>query len=252
MSLNSQKTLVCHKCGYDANSITTIRCELCKQPLEINSIFSHKPSQKTSEQFAWYRTVPVSLIALGTGLLLLAVGSYFFWRDRANGTDNFQRLENRENLTLRTDNPKSSEKLTEKTTANNSEVSHSQTQAKSVQTNSELGTLNFKGEIEFQANSAELTLKGQQTLDRLAARISEFNPQTIAVRVIGHTSRRGLADLNQRLSQQRAQAVINYFQQRGLKHKMVAEGKGFSQLISGISPYDPRNQRTEIRLVRLN
>jgi len=32
----------------------------------------------------------------------------------------------------------------------------------------------------------------------------------------------------------------------------VAEGKGFSQLLPGIPPDDPRNQRTEIRLVRVN
>jgi outer membrane protein OmpA-like peptidoglycan-associated protein len=72
------------------------------------------------------------------------------------------------------------------------------------------------------------------------------------VRVIGHTSKTGAATLNQTLSQQRAQVVVNYLKNRGLKHNFVAEGKGFNQPLSGIPPTDPRQQRTEIRLVRVN
>jgi outer membrane protein OmpA-like peptidoglycan-associated protein len=154
---------------------------------------------------------------------------------------------------IRADNPELADKLAGKTgIATDSLATNSGINPNQTQTASELGVLQIKEDIEFQSSSAELTLKGKQALNRLAKKISEFNPQTMAVRVIGHTSRRGLADLNQKLSQQRAQAVINELKQRGLQHKMVAEGKGFSQLISGISPYDPRNQRTEIRLVRSN
>jgi len=72
------------------------------------------------------------------------------------------------------------------------------------------------------------------------------------VRVIGHTSRSGAAALNQSLSQERAQVVVGYLRTRALKHNIIAEGKGFSQPLAGISPEDARNQRTEIRLVRVN
>lgn len=138
-------------------------------------------------------------------------------------------------------------KLTGKDAANatNSEVNPRQI-------STDIGNLAVKEAIDFQFGTAELTPKGKQTLNKLADKISQFNSQTVAVRVIGHTSRKGLIDANQKLSQQRAQAVVNYFKQHGLQHKMIAEGKGFSQLISGISPYDPRNQRTEIQLMRSN
>ena len=157
--------------------------------------------------------------------------------------NNTQKLIN----SLRNERPEVANKLTGKDTAIavNSKVN--------IHKNSSIydtENLKLKEEIEFKFGSAELTSKGKQTVNKLAEKISKFNSQTMAVKVIGHTSRRGLAELNQKLSQQRAQAVINYFKQRGLQHKMTAEGKGFSQLISGISPYDPRNQRTEIRLVR--
>ena len=72
------------------------------------------------------------------------------------------------------------------------------------------------------------------------------------MRVIGHTSQIGAADFNQKLSQQRAQIVGNYLRLRNIKHNMVMEGEGFNKLLPGVSPSDPRNQRTEIRLVRIN
>jgi outer membrane protein OmpA-like peptidoglycan-associated protein len=53
-------------------------------------------------------------------------------------------------------------------------------------------------------------------------------------------------DLNQQLSQQRAEIVASYLRLQGLKHSIKAEGKGFSQPLPGIPPSDHRNQRTEI------
>ena len=140
--------------------------------------------------------------------------------------------------------------LVDKLTGNVAVTTNSGENTKQTSTISNIGKLEVKEEIEFQFAAAELTPKGRQTLNKLAKEISGFNSQTVTVRVIGHTSRRGLADLNQKLSRQRAQAVVNYFKQRGLRHKMVAEGKGFSQPVPGISPYNPRNQRTEIQLLR--
>jgi OmpA-OmpF porin, OOP family len=88
-------------------------------------------------------------------------------------------------------------------------------------------------------------------LNQLAQEIKEFNVQTVGVRVIGHTSRTGAADVNQALSQQRAQVVVDYLRKAGITHNIVAEGKGFSQPLANIAPEDARNQRTEIRLVRI-
>lgn len=147
---------------------------------------------------------------------------------------------------VRNDNPELADRLMgEATTTANSRID-----LQRISTTSNLGNLQVPGEIEFQFGSTALTWQGQQTLNKVAKRIAEFNSQTVAVRVIGHTSRKGLADLNQKLSQQRAQEVVNYLKQRGLQHEMTAVGKGFNQLRTGISPYDNRNQRTEIQLLR--
>ncbi len=115
-----------------------------------------------------------------------------------------------------------------------------------------IGNLQLRGSVKFATDSAQLTKEGQQTLNKLAVEIAEFNEQTVAVRVIGHTSRKGDPNANQKLSQERAIEVMNYLRKRGLKHNIVALGKGFKQPLAGFSIYDPRNQRTEIRLVRVN
>ncbi len=117
---------------------------------------------------------------------------------------------------------------------------------------SDIGNLQVRGEVKFDSGSAGLTNEGQQTLVNLAQEIKEFNTQTVGIRVIGHTSKTGDPGFNQKLSQQRAQIVVNDLRNRGLQHNFVPEGKGFAEPIAGMSPEDPRQQRTEIRLVRIN
>ncbi len=121
-----------------------------------------------------------------------------------------------------------------------------------IQAAPSIGNLQVRGDVQFATGSAQLTPASRQTLQNLAKEISEFNPETIAIRVIGHTSRTGSASLNQRLSQQRAQVVADYLKNQGIQPRIIAEGKGFSQPLSGVAPEDSRNQRTEIRLVRVN
>ncbi len=124
--------------------------------------------------------------------------------------------------------------------------------AAQIQSAPDIGNLRVQGAVSFPAGSIQLTNQGKQSLNRLANEIREFNLQTVAVRVIGHTSRTGIAATNQVISQRRAQVVAAYLRSRGLKHNIVAEGKGSSQPLLGSRPDDDRNQRTEIRLVRVN
>ncbi len=121
-----------------------------------------------------------------------------------------------------------------------------------VQQAPDIGNLTVQGEVQFQTGSAQLTATGQQTLSQLAAEIGEFSPATVGIKVQGHTSRTGPADLNQQLSQQRAQVVVNYLKNQQLQHSFFAEGLGFSQPLPGVDPANAANQRTVIRLVRLN
>ncbi len=145
------------------------------------------------------------------------------------------------------EHPELADRLTRKgkTVAANLQVTNSQ-----IKTALDIGNLQVSEEVKFEFGSAQLTKEGQQTINQLAEEIREFNEQTVAVRVIGHTSKTGSADSNQKLSQKRAQVVVDALRARGLKHNFVAEGKGFYLPLSGIPREDPRQQRTEIRLVR--
>ena len=131
-------------------------------------------------------------------------------------------------------------------------ASQAQLTPEAIQSAQPIGDLEVRGQVKFGAGSAIITAKSQQTLAKLAAEINEFNTETVAVRVIGHTSRTGDATLNQRLSQQRAEAVVAYLKSQAVNHNISAEGKGFSEPLSELPANDPRNQRTEIRLVRIN
>ena len=127
-----------------------------------------------------------------------------------------------------------------------------QVTASEIQAAEDIGDLDVQGNVEFTTGSTQLTAIGQQTLEGLVKEIQEFNPQTVAVRVIGHTSQTGGAALNQSISQQRAQVVVDYLISQGIPHNIVAEGKGFSEPLPNISPTDVKNQRTQIRLVRVD
>ena len=147
------------------------------------------------------------------------------------------------------DNPKLAMLLKgAKLPASTSNVKDSEAQVKQ---GADIGNVAFKGEVKFAFGSAMLTAEGKRTLDTLAIDIAEFNPTTIAIKVQGHTSKTGSANLNQKLSQDRANVVVSYLKQKQLSHKFLAEGLGFSQPLPGAPPSSPLNQRTVIRLVRL-
>jgi outer membrane protein OmpA-like peptidoglycan-associated protein/ABC-type nitrate/sulfonate/bicarbonate transport system substrate-binding protein len=159
-----------------------------------------------------------------------------------NAADNTKNLIN----VVRTDNPELAKKLEGKQElAANANVNPNE-----IQNAPDIGNLQVE-EVKFETDASRMTNASKQTLNKLAEHIAEFNEQTVAVRVIGHTSGTGNPQLNQSLSQERAQVVADFLRQRGLKHKIVAEGKGSSQPIPSIPVEDRRNQRTEIRLVRL-
>ncbi|MEM0980413.1 MAG: OmpA family protein [Cyanobacteria bacterium P01_H01_bin.58] len=165
-----------------------------------------------------------------------------FLREAAQNTQTLIEL-------VRADNPELAERLSGEAQQT---LSIPQVSAADVQAAPDIGNLNVQGKVEFATGSAQLTELGQQTLAGLVTEVQEFNPETVAVRVIGHTSKTGSHDLNQQLSQQRAEVVVDYLRNQGVQHNIVAEGKGFYLPLAGIDPADARQQRTEIRLVRVN
>jgi OmpA-OmpF porin, OOP family len=114
-----------------------------------------------------------------------------------------------------------------------------------------VGNIAAQGVVDFTTGSATLTAEGQQTLDRLVKAIADFSPSTTALNIVGHTSRTGSAQLNQSLSQQRADVVAEYLKRHGVRLGVASQGKGFSEPLREISPTDARNQRTEIQLKRI-
>jgi len=108
-----------------------------------------------------------------------------------------------------------------------------------------------RGEVKFATGSAALFGNSQSTLTALAKEINEFNPSTIAINVVGHTSKTGSAATNQSLSQQRAKVVANYLRSQGVRPNLVAEGKGFTEQLSGVDPDSLEQQRAEIQLRRV-
>ena len=116
----------------------------------------------------------------------------------------------------------------------------------------DIGNIQVRGQVSFDLSSAQLTPEGQQTISQLATELQSFNADTVAVRVIGHTSRTGSPQANLSLSQARAAVVAEQLKQAGVKLQIISEGKGFSEPLPNTPPTDPNNQRTEIRLVRVN
>jgi outer membrane protein OmpA-like peptidoglycan-associated protein len=154
-------------------------------------------------------------------------------------------VENTEKLIelVRADNPALADQLSGQASDNKSAIA-------STQGETEIGNLQVQGTISFQTESASLTAQGRQTVLLLASKLDEFNPDTVAIQVVGHTSKTGSPDFNKALSSRRAQTVSSALSSAGVKLEIVALGKGDSQPLPGIKPYDPRQQRTEIRLIR--
>ncbi len=111
-----------------------------------------------------------------------------------------------------------------------------------------LTNLEVLGEVKFAKASFQLSPQEQQKLNDLAEAIQKFNPSSVVVKVQGHTSRTGNSESNQKLSQARAQEVVNYLKSKYPSHQFVVEGLGFSEPRPGTDPTSPVNQRTVISL----
>lgn len=150
---------------------------------------------------------------------------------------------------VRADNPELADKLSGKRRSVTVTAPLSTAQ---IQQAVDIGNFQVRGQVSFGTNSAQLTEEGKQTLNVLSDELKEFNEQTIAVRVMGHTSRTGDAQINQTLSQERANVVATHLKAKGVILNISPEGKGALEPLPTVDPASADNQRTEIRLVRVN
>lgn len=98
--------------------------------------------------------------------------------------------------------------------------------------------------ILFASGSAALDRRAEARLDEVAEVLAS-RPET-RIMLLGHTDRTGTWEVNQALSEQRAEAVRDALQERGIKkRRMTVRGLGHSEQL-GNNPNASRNRRVEI------
>lgn len=104
--------------------------------------------------------------------------------------------------------------------------------------------------VDFPNGSAELTPQAMATLDQLGKALSSSALASYRFRVEGHTDTVGSQTYNQSLSQQRADAVVNYIESKyGVPPvRLQAVGMGEKGLLVHTPPQtpEPRNRRVEV------
>lgn len=123
-----------------------------------------------------------------------------------------------------------------------------------VQVQRDGDTLNLviPGNISFNSGSAALTPSFYPVLDKVAETLSEY-PDT-QVQIVGHTDSTGSAELNQRLSQNRASTVALYLGGKGVQTtRMQSTGMGPSVPVASNDTAAGRaqNRRVEIKIIPL-
>lgn len=129
-----------------------------------------------------------------------------------------------------------------------SDTTAAPTAAKTVRNLSRGQTLTLQ-HVTFAQGSPEILPQSFPELDELAASL-KANP-SLRLEIIGHTDTVGDAAMNQRLSEQRARAVVLYLARRGVAETRM-ESKGFGgtrPLVSGTTESErSKNRRVEIRV----
>ncbi len=111
--------------------------------------------------------------------------------------------------------------------------------------------------IFYEYNSSRLTPDSEKTIDDYLLKLMKEKPG-LRIEIMSHTDSRGNDQYNKSLSQQRAQAVVNYLVKRGInRNRLVARGYGESRLVNkcanGVkcSEYEhQKNRRTEFRILQ--
>jgi OmpA-OmpF porin, OOP family len=102
----------------------------------------------------------------------------------------------------------------------------------------------------FDTGLATLRPESAETLD-YAVRTLNANPG-LDIEVGGHTDNRGPDALNLDLSERRAQAVLDYLRDRGVKNQMSAKGYGESEPIADNATAEGRQENRRVVLRVLN
>lgn len=102
--------------------------------------------------------------------------------------------------------------------------------------------------VNFELGSAKLTPSAESLLVQFAAVLNHRKLTGLRFDVVGHTDGRGSLAANQTLSEQRAQAVVDFLSNEvGIKPwRIVASGRGETDLLFPDDPNNGNNRRVEI------
>lgn len=100
----------------------------------------------------------------------------------------------------------------------------------------------------FQYNSAELTMNAKTLLDGVAENLIS-HPQKNDIEVQGHTSSEGSNAYNLRLSQRRAQSVVDYLKMKGVTNRLTARGYGETRPIADNRTEAGRAENRRVELI---
>lgn len=109
--------------------------------------------------------------------------------------------------------------------------------------------LNMPGNVTFESGSGDLSASFYPVLNSVGLVLNEY--EKTYVDVIGHTDSTGSLELNQALSERRAQSVASYLETRKvLPARIVTRGMGPSQPVASNDTNEGRslNRRVEIKL----
>lgn len=109
--------------------------------------------------------------------------------------------------------------------------------------------------IFYETASARITSASKKTIDETLLPI--LNSKPISIELMSHTDARGNDDYNMSLSQQRANAVVNYLVSKGIsRNRLSGKGFGETRLVNrcsnGVQCSDQehqKNRRTEFRVL---
>ncbi|MBK7130616.1 MAG: OmpA family protein [Crocinitomicaceae bacterium] len=102
----------------------------------------------------------------------------------------------------------------------------------------------------FDTGKSTIRPESYPELDRLVKLLNDV--PTLKIELSGHTDNTGSATLNQQLSQDRAQAVVDYLVSKGInKSRLVAKGYGSDRPVASNDTAEGRqeNRRTEFEIV---
>jgi outer membrane protein OmpA-like peptidoglycan-associated protein len=107
--------------------------------------------------------------------------------------------------------------------------------------------ITFDSGILFATNSSKLTSNAQSEIGQLATTLKKYPDTNILIE--GHTDNTGGRELNQRLSEQRAESVASYTTAQGVdRSRITTKGYAFDQPIADNSTVEGRTQNRRVEI----